>query len=96
MRVHCLDAVEAPFFQQDGLYLAGVFVLSLATHDSCLVDVEGLAGSERLIVPNTRVEVVSPQDSARVTGVIKATRNQVTKIAFGDRRSFQVKRTCDS
>ena len=77
MRVHCLDAAEAPLLQQNGIYLAGVVVASLATRDSSVVDVTGLNESERLVVPNTRIEFVTAQDSARVTGMIRATRAQV-------------------
>lgn len=74
--MHIVDAAEAPLFFQDGRYLAGVVVAPLAAHDSCLVEVIGLAGWEQLLVPNTRMEFATAKDNARVVDVFKIARNQ--------------------
>lgn len=77
MRVHVIDAAEAPVFLQEGVYLTGVVSRALATHDSSLVSVVGLAGAEALLVPNTRMEHVTVEEFARVVGTLKVARNQV-------------------
>lgn len=72
-----MDEAEALFFVQEGLYLTGKVLTSATAHDCCLVDVMGMAHPERILVPNTRMEFVSPEDSARVIDSLKTTRGQV-------------------
>lgn len=76
VRLHCLDAAEAPLFTQNDRYLTGVVISPLAAHDSSLIEVASLAGAEKLVVPNTRLELVTAQDSARVSEIFKNGRNQ--------------------
>ena len=48
-----------------------------AVHDSSLVEVVGLGGVEAFLVPNTRMEIVAAEDSARVIDIFELERNQV-------------------
>lgn len=80
VRVHFLDAVEAPLFLREGRYLAGVVVSPSAVHDSALVEVVGLAGPERFFVPNTRLEFVSAEGSSRVVEAFEFERNQASGV----------------
>lgn len=75
-----MDAAETPLFTQQDMYLAGVIVALSVSHDSSSVDVTSLAGAERFLVPNTRMEFVSEQDYSRVVAAFKSTRDQVSKI----------------
>lgn len=77
VRVHVLDAAEAPIFLQQGMNLTGVVASPLAAHDSCLVKVVGLAGEELFLVPNTRMEHVTAAEFARVVDTLKVARNKV-------------------
>lgn len=77
VRVHVLDAAEAPVFLQQGVSLTGVVSSSLAAHDSSLVSVVGLAGEELFLVPNTRMEHVTATEFARVVDTLKVARNKV-------------------
>lgn len=77
VRVHVLDAAEAPVFLQEWVYLTGVVVSPLAAHDSSLVSVVGLAGEELFLVPNTRMEHVTAAESSRVVDILKVARNKV-------------------
>jgi len=77
VRVHVIDAAEAPVFLQEGLFLTGVVSRPLATHDSSLVSVVGLAGAEVLLVPHARMEHVTAEDFDRVVCTLKVARNQV-------------------
>lgn len=77
VRVHVLDAAEAPVFLQQGMYLTGVVASPLAAHDSSLVSVVGLAGEELFLVPNTRMEHVTAAESSRVVHTLKVARNKV-------------------
>lgn len=77
MRVHVVDAAEAPVFLQEGVYLTGVVSCPLATHDSSLVSVIGLGGEEAFLVPNARMEHVTAEEFARVVDTLKVARNQV-------------------
>lgn len=77
VRVHVIDAVEASLFLQEGRFLTGVVVGLKAVHDSSLVEVVGLGGAEAFLVPNTRMEIVAAEDSARVIDTFELERNQV-------------------
>lgn len=77
VRVHIVDAAEASLFLQEGRFLTGVVVGLKAAHDSSLVEVVGLGGVEVFLVPNTRLEIVAPEDSARVVDIFELERNQV-------------------
>ena len=77
VRVHVVDAAEAPLFLQEGRYLAGVVVAPKGSHDSSLVEVVGLGGAELFLVPNTRIEIVTPEENARVVEIFEFERNQV-------------------
>lgn len=80
VRVHFLDAVEAPLFLREGRYLTGVVVSPSAVHDGALVEVTGLAGPERFFVPNTRMEFVSAESSSRVVEALEFERNQASGV----------------
>lgn len=80
VRVHFLDAIEAPLFLREGRYLAGVVVSPSAAHDSALVEVVGLAGPERFFVPNTRMEFVTAKGSSLVVEAFESERNQASGV----------------
>lgn len=78
MRVHVIDEAESPLFLEEGAFVTGVVVSSLAAHDSSLVSAVGLTdAAEPLLVPNTRLEHVSAEDFARVADAFKIDRNRV-------------------
>lgn len=83
VRVHIVDAEEASLFLQEGRFLTGVVVGLKAAHDSSLIEVVGLGGVEVFLVPNTRLEIVALEDSARVVDIFELERNQVRSDARG-------------
>lgn len=77
VRIHYLDAAEATVFIHEDIFPTGRVLAAAVAHDSSLVSVAALGGSERLLVPNTRMEFVSPRDDARVTTALEKMRDHV-------------------
>lgn len=77
VRVHYLDAAEATVFIHEDIFPTGRVLAAAVAHDSSFVSIAALGGSERLLVPNTRMEFVSPRDDAKVTTALGKMRDNV-------------------